>query len=275
MSIPTTALPNGKKVYYLREQEVPVLYTQIQQYLRHGIELHPGDTLFDVGANIGLFSLWASEQCQNDLQIYAFEPIPEIFAVLSRNAELLPQNRMKVFECGLAQASKSVIFDYYPNATVLSTAYPDSWQQTRSTIRQAIETSITHPSDDEPVDVTRLRRFPPLIRSLLIYLKLNQLLQVKSIRCQMRSLSEIIRVHPVQQIDLLKLDVEGSELDVLLGIESQDWHKIQQIVVEVHNQSQRIDQITALLKQQGFSKITIEQELMFQDTDIFNLYAAR
>lgn len=275
MGIPTMALPNGKRVYYLRKQEVPVVYGQVQQYVRNGIELHPGDTLFDVGANIGLFSLWAAEQCQNDLQIYAFEPISEVFQVLKRNAQLLPQNRMKVFECGLAQASKSVVFDYYPNLTILSTAYSDSWEQTRSTIRQTIATSLVNPSDDEPADITLLRRFPSFLRSLLVNFKLNQLLRVKSVRCQMRSLSDIIRDHDVQQIDLLKIDVEGSELDVLLGIELQDWHKIQQIVVEIHNRAQRVDQIATLLKQQGFSKITIEQEPMFQDTEVFNLYAIR
>jgi FkbM family methyltransferase len=275
MGIPTMALPNGKQVYYLQKQEVPIVYAQIQQYFRNGIELHPGDTVFDVGANIGLFSLWAAEQCQNDLQIYAFEPIPKVFAVLSRNAQLLPPNTIKVFECGLAQESKSVVFDYYPNVTLLSTAYPDSWEQTRSTIRQTIATSLANPSGDEPADVTLLRRFPSFLRSLLINLKLRQLLRVKSVRCQMRSLSEIIRDYQVQQIDLLKIDVERSELDVLLGIEPQDWQKIKQIAIEVHAQSQRVNQITELLQQQGFRNITIEQELMFQDTDVFNLYATR
>ena len=182
---------------------------------------------------------------------------------------------MKAFSCGLSQAQKSVVFNYYPNATALSTAYPDDQNRTRSTVEQAINTAIANPSQDEPFDVWLLRLFPPILRSFLIDRKLNELFQSKPVQCQMQKLSDVIQEQSVQQIDLLKIDVEGSELDVLMGIEPHDWQKIRQIVVEVHNQSHRVDQVTTLLKQHGFSKITIEQELLFQHTDIFNLYAAR
>lgn len=40
------------------------LYEEVycqQQYLQHGVGLKPGDTVVDVGANIGLFSLFAAE----------------------------------------------------------------------------------------------------------------------------------------------------------------------------------------------------------------------
>jgi hypothetical protein len=79
----------------------------------------------------------------------------------------------------------------------------------------------------------------------------------------------------VQRIDLLKVDVEKSELDVLLGIEGQDWPKIKQVVVEVHDLEHRVEKITALLKEHGFRRITVEQEPIFKDSNIFNLYALR
>ena len=275
MAILPITLPNGMKAHYLREEEVPILYKQVQEYVRNGIELLPGDTLFDVGANIGLFSLWSYEQCQRDLNIYAFEPIPVIFDVLKRNAQLLDPATMKVFSCGLAQEPKTVVFGYYPNATALSTAYPDAWKQTRAIIQQAIDTALSNPSDDEPSYIRRLRRLPPVIRPFLIRHKLNQAFQVKLVSCPMRTISNIIREYQVQRIDLLKIDVERSELDVLLGIEPQDWHKIKQMVIEVHNEEQRVDQVTALLRQYGLSEITIEQEPSFKDSDIFNVYASR
>ena len=37
----------------------------------------------------------------------------------------------------------------------------------------------------------------------------------------------------VQQIDLLKVDVEGAELDVLQGIGASQWAAIKQVVAEV------------------------------------------
>jgi len=79
----------------------------------------------------------------------------------------------------------------------------------------------------------------------------------------------------VERIDLLKVDVEKSELDVLLGIEGQDWPKIKQVVVEVHDLEQRVKKITALLKEHGFRKITLEQEPFFEGSSVFNLYALR
>jgi hypothetical protein len=71
------------------------------------------------------------------------------------------------------------------------------------------------------------------------------------------------------------VDVEKSELDVLLGIEGQDWQKINQVVVEVHDLDHRVKKITAMLKGHGFRKITLEQEPFFEGSNVFNLYALR
>ncbi|MBW4528706.1 MAG: FkbM family methyltransferase [Phormidium tanganyikae FI6-MK23] len=275
MSIPTTTLPNGTKVYYLREEEVPILYQQIQAYLRHDIELQPGDTLFDVGANIGLFSLWAYKQCQHHLHVYAFEPIPAIFEVLQCNVQQCNSVTVKAFPWGLAQEPKTVEFGYYPNATALSTAYLDDGKQTRAIIKQTISQALMQPTQEDPAFIHLLRWFPPFVRSLLIEHKLNQAFQVERVSCTMRTVSEMIREHHIQRIDLLKVDVEKSELDVLLGIEPQDWGKIKQVVVEVHNLENRVAQVMRLLQNHGLSRITVEQEPGFKDSDIFNLYALR
>ena len=68
-----TVLPNGMTAFCLQKEEVPLIYQQVQEYLKHGIELDRGDTVFDVGANIGLFSLWLYEKLQSDIYVYAFE----------------------------------------------------------------------------------------------------------------------------------------------------------------------------------------------------------
>lgn len=41
--------------------EVLFLYGEQQQYLQHGVQLQPNDTVIDIGANIGLFSMLAAE----------------------------------------------------------------------------------------------------------------------------------------------------------------------------------------------------------------------
>ena len=64
-----------------------------------------------------------------------------------------------------------------------------------------------------------------------------------------RTLSSIIRANQITSVDFLKIDVEGEELAVLLGIEAEHYHVIKQIAIEVHNEQilrkvlQRLDEM--------------------------------
>src|SRR4051812_5636994 len=49
-------------------------------YFRAGLPLHPGMTVIDVGANIGMFSLELLRRCGGQARIFAFEPAPESFS---------------------------------------------------------------------------------------------------------------------------------------------------------------------------------------------------
>jgi FkbM family methyltransferase len=48
-------------------------------------ELNPADVFYDIGANIGLFTLIAAERCRN---VVAFEPAGDTFRMLSENIRL-------------------------------------------------------------------------------------------------------------------------------------------------------------------------------------------
>ncbi len=269
--IPETTLPNGMTIFCLRKEEVEVLYEQIQEYFRNGIELHKGDTVFDVGANIGLFTLWTYQMSQKNVNIYAFEPIPAIFNVLKANAERFNPEKIKVFPYGLSQEAKNTTFAWCPNASMLSTEYKKGLKD----LQQQLKESILLNLNEAPVSVRRLRWFPPFLRSFFLDKGLKTAFETKEVTCQLKALSEIMRQHNVQQIDLLKIDVEKSELDVLLGIEEQDWSKIKQIVVEIHDLEGRVEKIKNLLAGHGFNQIVIEQEPLFRGSEIFNLYALR
>jgi precorrin-6B methylase 2 len=71
----------------LSQRETEYIYSEVfsdQQYIRNNIVVREGDCIFDVGANIGLFTLFIN-QIQRDLRIFAFEPIEQVFAVLDAN----------------------------------------------------------------------------------------------------------------------------------------------------------------------------------------------
>lgn len=266
-----TDLPNGMRVFCLQKDEVPVLYEQVKEYLKHGIELCQGDTVFDVGSNIGLFSLWLYQKFEHNINIFAFEPVPPIFEVLKLNAERFDPEKLKVFPYGLSWEQRCISFGYYPNATPLSTAYPDGSKAERDKFKKLVLNNLT----DAPPHIRRLRWFPPFLRSLILDYELTKAFQVEEVSCELRTISEVIREQGVDEINLLKVDVEKSELDVLLGIDSQDWPKIQQVVVEVHDLDKRVDYVTALLREYGFFLITVDQEPVLKGSDIFGIFAVR
>ncbi|MBV9386759.1 MAG: FkbM family methyltransferase [Chroococcidiopsidaceae cyanobacterium CP_BM_ER_R8_30] len=271
-SIAETLLPNGKKVFCVNKDEIPALYEEIKDYFKSGIEIFEESTVFDVGANIGLFALRIFELSNNNVDVYAFEPIPNIFEALQKNAQCFAPSRLKVFPYGLSKESSSQNFIYYPNVTVWSTTYPDNSKREREKVKRIVLTDIKKYLPSFPW----LNWLPPFMRSFALdkILKIA-FQQFEQVTCQLKTISEVIREHGIQQIDLLKIDVERAELDVLLGIEASDWSKIKQIVVEVHDLERRVNKIELLLKENGFTRIDKDQAKSFEGTDIYYLYASR
>lgn len=271
--IPEARLPNGMKVFYRNKDELEFLYEEMPLYFKNGIKLSEEDTVFDVGANIGMFTLMASQLCHDKITIYAFEPIPEIFQILQRNAErlTLTPEKIKLFPYGLSHMPKTTTFSYYPNCCGWSTMYPDDSIEQRRLMRDVALDNLNH----APSFIRWLRWLPRFIRPILLDKKIDKAFRVLPVSCELRTISQIMRENGIQKIDLLKIDVERSEFDVILGIEEADWPKIKQVVVEVHDLDNRIDNVTALLKQQGFNKVIVEQQKFMSGYEIFNVYALR
>src|SRR5947209_4388535 len=122
-------LPNGLEIAHQNKNETDYLYREIFEqkiYMRHGIYLREDAVVFDVGANIGMFTLFAADHCVKG-RIYAFEPIGPIYENLQRNAELCPV-QVKLFPLGLSEREKTVPFTYYPRYSMMSSQsnYADS-----------------------------------------------------------------------------------------------------------------------------------------------------
>ena len=59
----------------------------IKEYSRLGFEINENDVIIEIGAHIGLFSLFAWQYCKNG-KIYCFEPVKENYDMLLSNLEL-------------------------------------------------------------------------------------------------------------------------------------------------------------------------------------------
>ena len=248
------ALPNGLTVFAVNPDEARFLYREVfvsRCYLQHGIELHDGDCVFDVGANIGLAALFFHLE-RKDVRIFAFEPSPAAFACLKANAELHAMDA-RVFECGLSRASGFADFTFYPGNTIQSGFHSDLEQDRNNTRAYLLNSGFAQQNADT------------LVRLLF---------KKEVIRCELRTISEIIEQEQVSRIDLLKIDVERSEQDVLAGIREEHWPLIRQLVVEVHDEEGALETVTAMFRRRGFS-VTTEQDPMLQGTRLFNLFAVR
>ena len=253
-------LPDGTPVLTANPNEARFVWKEIfeeRSYLRHGLRLEPGACVFDVGANIGMFSLFAAREV-GELKLFAFEPIPAVFDLLRRNTRLWGLEA-RLFSCGLSDESGKAEFTYYPHVSILSGQFADAAAE-----RQAVRSFLRNEPWAEDADLSE-----ELVDELL-----NERLQGERVACELRTISELIAEEGVERIDLLKVDVEKAELQVLGGIAEEDWPKIQQLVLEVHDLDGRLAVIARMLAERGF-EVSTEQDRLLQGSELYSLYARR
>lgn len=271
MALQHATLPNGTEVSCLNAFSVPDLHRQVQQYFRHGIAVKPGDTIVDAGANIGLFTLAIYEKCQDDASIYSFEPIPVIYEALSENSQRTDPVRIKTFNCGLSSENRTATFAYRPNMPTVSSAYGNDDSEMEIQIREALLENL----DAAPINIRWVRILPPFARKFLLRKAMRTAFEGIDVNCWLRRLSDVIREENITRIDLLKIDVEKSELDVLEGIDDADWAKIQQVVMEIHDIDGRLEAIKSMLATHSITKVVVEQEDILRGSNVYALYAMR
>lgn len=162
--------------------------------------------LLDVGAHIGIFSLYASA-LNPALKIYALEPEDDNFALLQNNVAASGIKNIKVCKGALAGKSggRNLILE------------PDS---------------INHhlaPTEEGGEDAGRLK-------------------------VQAYSVGEFFARNNISGIGLMKMDIEGGEYEVFEGMTSEDFAKVQNVILEYHNYNGRhYKELEKLLRQNGFS----------------------
>ncbi len=79
----------------------------IEEYSKYNFKIEKMDTIIDVGAHIGLFSLHASQISKNG-KIYAFEPIKENYNILKSNIQLNNFSNIKAENCAISNSSSKI-----------------------------------------------------------------------------------------------------------------------------------------------------------------------
>jgi FkbM family methyltransferase len=185
------------------------------------VRLPAGSVVVDVGAHIGLFLLFVKRRCPT-ARVMAFEPSPDSAALLRQNIELHQLDNVIVREVALGSAAeRGVPFTYYPVAPGNSTRYPEQKELTKSV--------------------------------------LTRTLPAKFVERAYRGREIVVPVEPLSTfldaggpVDLLKIDVEGAELEVLQGLAPGDWPGVRQVLLEVQDIDDRLAAVVDLLRAHGF-----------------------
>jgi FkbM family methyltransferase len=157
-------LPQNRD-YVVGSSELPV-QRALKQYLR------PGDVLYDVGANVGFFTLQAARHVGPAGLVCAFEPVPGNVDAIRRNAQLNDLANIRLFQ--LAVGRKQCMAEF------LLTQWDGGGSLCAAAVRQ------------EQV--------------------------VARATVPVASLDELIPSASLPGPTLVKIDVEGAEMDVLEGM---------------------------------------------------------
>jgi 31-O-methyltransferase len=216
-------------------------------YVRHGLQVGPGDVVFDVGANAGVAAV--SFAISGAGAVHSFEPVPPLFDLLADNIRAYPACEVHRFALGASEGRATVTF--YPDVAVMSGLHADV-DRDAEMLRRAMINMGT--SADEA-----LERVPTL--------------RAESFDCETTTVSRMLSELSLDAIDLLKVDVEHAEIDVLAGIEPDDWPRIRQLVIEVHSDDHAAV-IEDLLGANGFAYVW-ERDEALTGTEVRIVYAKR
>ena len=193
----------------IRLEEHTDLKTFWQVFLRRVYHVQPTDrVILDIGANIGLFTLYAA-RCAPKARIVALEPFPATFGRLL-----------------------TTVRDHHLESRVTCLNYAATGTAGLRTMR------------DVPTPSQRRSLASPADGS-------------SGIQVQGKTLEQILEENKLLHVDLLKMDIEGSEYEVLLSTPQRTLAQIDRIALEYHGDSAPYSkqQILQHLGQIGFSPI--------------------
>jgi FkbM family methyltransferase len=145
-----------------------------------------GDVFYDVGANVGFFSVLAGRLVGPTGAVYAFEPVPSNASIVERNARLNHLGNIEALRIAVSrQTGKSELYlaHYAGGAALKSAGAP-----------------------------------PDLCGSILV---------------DTSSIDDLVEHSRIRPPDVVKIDVEGAELDVLHGMLKVLQERHPKVILEV------------------------------------------
>ena len=157
-------------------------------FINRYLDEHENSSILDIGANVGIFSLYFYHAHHN-LKCYLFEPVPNTFQWLLKNAQLNHVNENRYFPFNIGMSDEKGSFDFYvpaSNEAASLVANDDSFYRKKAT---------------EYGDYTGST-------------------EIDKVVCNVDTIDSFTASHTIDNISFIKIDVEGNELKVLRGAEN-------------------------------------------------------
>ncbi|MEV4693099.1 amino acid adenylation domain-containing protein [Micromonospora echinospora] len=259
--LPRFPLPNGMAVTAASPDEAVFLYRQIfdqAEYARFGVRVGDDAVVLDVGANIGLFSLWASRQAR-DVRLVAVEPNPDTLPYLRANLGLYAGSA-SVVEAAVTDVAGTAELTSFPELSYLSGLGADRAGAASDLVRSHYRRGGGDADETEQAALLAdaRRRLAPVAHVVPTV-----------------TLSELLDRFGLDRVDLLKINTEGAELSVLRGLRPEHWPRIRQVCLEVERSSVTMPQVRELLSAAGFEVHEIGDWNVGADADVSYVYAVR
>lgn len=177
------------------------IYEQVEAFVPQ-----EGWTVFDVGANLGMFSIRQSSRIGRTGHIYAFEPNQEVASRLQRNLSLNKVENATMLEGAVGERTETRFFEVNP--------------------RSGCGGKLKQQGTESKCDKVAVKTF---------------------------SLDDFCNERTVDRIDLLKVDVEGAEVEVLSG-GAKALQLTERIMLEYHSPKLKA-QTTDILTNSGFDMV--------------------
>jgi FkbM family methyltransferase len=172
----------------------------------------PNDVVIDVGANIGYFTIYASRKVGKNGLVIALEPMDEAYDCLIKNLRLNRIDNVKPFK--LALWSSETTLKLYGTKGAFTSA------------------------------ISKVDVFKKLIQQKK--LELIKEYEIKTIK-----LDDLIKNINLSKVDWIKIDVDGSEYEVILGSMNTLKRFKPKLIIEIHNQEIG-NKILKILKNLGY-----------------------
>jgi len=242
----------------------PSLADEVEEYFERGARVAKGAVVFDVGANVGAFAAAVVARTGPDVTLHCFEPAGPSYSTLEKcfsEHDALRTSRHELHPVALTRPEldgTEMPFYYFSRFPTDST-YDIEHKKTEF---RAFFIKKAREIDASLSKIPLLGRLMgAAVKSVIGYVCHPEnrfgvwlawkVTGMRVLKCQLSSLESIVLSRGIPQIDLLKIDVEGAELDVLSGC-GEAWTRIRQVAIETDERDGRADQIKRLLTRHGF-----------------------